>query len=606
MELKIDSSNGFLNLNDLPHNCIFNKVITGCGGTTIALFNQENYVISVPTTELIINKTNKDEAGKSIITNFDGTCKQEVFGLFGAFTYYVKQELTQYLNTSGPKKIICTYDKLPRLVEFLNPSEFRLLVDEYHNLLKIYSYRNKAVDGIFESFRDYKSACFMSATPINPDFKPSALEELDEVNAKWDSTDKLQVLLQQTNKPYIKVANIINAYKMDGFIEVDGIKSKEAFFFLNSVTDIANILQYCNLADNEVKIVCADNEGNKAKLGGYSISNSKAPNKPFTFITSKSFEGADYFSEDGICFVVSNTHNPHTLEDISTDIVQIAGRIRTPSNPFRNMIIHIFNTSGRRNLNLDKTYQEMVDSINKEIEVNSKLVDVANSFEGEAREMASRAFNSTYICKDEDGRYFINDTLIKLELYEYNIQQFIYKNGLSLRKAYEGCGVDPSNIQWESIEDTITTASKKMCFKDAFLHYPSLLKPSVKPSEKTAFEECYPLVVEAYNKLGSSKVKSLKYIQKNVVAALESIDEEISKDSKIASILTKNLGIGFHSSKQIKTEIQRAFDSVGKKSKAKATEVLEWFDAKEVVRRIDGKNTKGYELYKPKINFRNE
>ena len=43
-------------MNDLPHDCIFNKVKTGCGATTIAIKNAENYVIAVPTTEIIENK----------------------------------------------------------------------------------------------------------------------------------------------------------------------------------------------------------------------------------------------------------------------------------------------------------------------------------------------------------------------------------------------------------------------------------------------------------------------------------------------------------------------------------------------------------------------
>ena len=41
-ELKINSNNGFLQMEDLPQNCIFNKVVTGCGGTTVALFNKHN------------------------------------------------------------------------------------------------------------------------------------------------------------------------------------------------------------------------------------------------------------------------------------------------------------------------------------------------------------------------------------------------------------------------------------------------------------------------------------------------------------------------------------------------------------------------------------
>ena len=64
--LPINSSDGFLHLRDLPHNCIFNKVVTGCGGTTVVVSNSEDYVIAVPTTELIINKTGRTDAGLSL------------------------------------------------------------------------------------------------------------------------------------------------------------------------------------------------------------------------------------------------------------------------------------------------------------------------------------------------------------------------------------------------------------------------------------------------------------------------------------------------------------------------------------------------------------
>ena len=102
--LKINSTDGYLHLEDLPHNCIFNKVITGCGGTTIAITNSENYVIAVPTKELIVNKIGKAEAGESDNKN--------LFGLFGEFTNSLKSKLKKYLKKDGVKKIICTYDKL--------------------------------------------------------------------------------------------------------------------------------------------------------------------------------------------------------------------------------------------------------------------------------------------------------------------------------------------------------------------------------------------------------------------------------------------------------------------------------------------------------------
>ena len=161
----------------------------------------------------------------------------------------------------------------------------------------------------------------MSATPILPSFKPQCLEDIDEIQAEWGKLEKLKVELQQTNKPYTLAANIINAYKREGFItSKEGIRSYEAFFFINSVTDIVAILKYCNLSNDEVRIICADNEDNEAKLAEYEISNSRSPNKMFNFITSKSFEGADYYSETGLCFVVSTQSNPHTLASIDNDI----------------------------------------------------------------------------------------------------------------------------------------------------------------------------------------------------------------------------------------------------------------------------------------------
>ena len=192
--LPINSSDGFLHLRDLPHNCIFNKVVTGCGGTTVVLSNSEDYVIAVPTTELIINKTGRTNAGSSVLT-FDGK-EQSIFGLFGKFDNDVRKDLVRYIESNGTKKIICTYDKAPRLLDFIVPHNFRLLIDEYHCLLKAYSYRQKAIDGVLDNFRRFKSFCFMSATPILPSFKPNCLADVKEIQADWgDSLDKLTVEL---------------------------------------------------------------------------------------------------------------------------------------------------------------------------------------------------------------------------------------------------------------------------------------------------------------------------------------------------------------------------------------------------------------------------
>lgn len=600
-KLEINSKNGFINLPDLPHNCIFNKVVTGCGATTVALFNNEDYVIAVPTKELIVNKTGLTEAGIAEITSPEGKM-QTVFGLFGSFDYQTKKALKEYAKTEGTKKIMCTYDKVKYLSDYLDESEFRLLVDEYHILLKAYSYRDKAISGVLDKFKNYKSFCFMSATPISAEFTPEILSDIEQIEAKWNNTDTLLVKLEQTNKPYVRTSNIIKSFKRDGFLDIEGKKSYELFFFVNSVTDIASILSYCNLSNEEVRIICADSDSNKRKLAGYTISNSRSGNKPFTFITSKSFEGADYFSETGMCFVISNSNNTHTLLDISTDIYQIAGRIRTESNPFRNLLVHIFNTTGKRKLNLDKSWEEMVNDTNKDIEGANKVIDLMNNDES-VRRIGEKMINSQYVMKDKDGKFFLNDMLVKLDLFTYKIEQEIYSKGILLRKEYNKKGICTTDIDYYKLDDTISKVGKQLSFKDAFLRYSELRDSLSVGFEADEIAKVQPLVVPAYYKLGKDRVRSLKYIKKAVEEAIRNINTDKSKETRAAEYITKKIRTGFISSKSAKAIISETYQLYDINKKGKASDLNNWFNCKETSKRIDGKKYAGYEIYSPKIVF---
>lgn len=602
-KLEINSANGYLNLEDLPYNCIFNKVVTGCGGTTVVLFNNESYIIAVPTTELIVNKTGLNEAGIAEIVSPDGK-RQSVFGLFGSFTYQLKKEVKEYANRDGIKKIMCTYNKVEQLVKLIDVSKFRLLVDEYHVLLKSYSYRDKAVNGVIQNFNKFKSYCFMSATPISAEFTPSVLKETEIYEADWvNGTDNLIVKLDQTNHPYSKAANYINSYKKDGFITIGEHKSYEAFFFINSVTDIAEILKYCNLSNDEVKIVCANNEENRRKLEGYTISNSRSENKKFTFITSKSFEGADYFSETGMCFVVSNSRNKNTLLDISTDIYQIAGRIRTESNPFRNLMIHIFNSVGKRKIELDITYEEMVNKVNKNIDGANQIINLINTSDN-VKSIAEKMINSEYIMKNADGSYFLNDMLVKLDLYNFKLEQMIYKTGIALKKEYNKQGIITTNIEYEALEG-ISKSACKMDFKTAFNKYVELAT-SIVPNDALVeiIKKQQPLVIPAYHKLGVDKVKKLRYVKSAIENAIINLDSNKSSDIKLAKMILDKISLGFISSKRAKEIIAGAYKELKIDDSPKASNLSKWFDCKEITKKVDGKVVKGYEIYSPKFIFK--
>ncbi|WP_185153899.1 hypothetical protein [Dysgonomonas sp. 520] len=615
--LKIESKDGYLNMKDLPHNCIFNKVTCGCGGTTIVLDNDQNYVIAVPTTELILNKLypvydynnnpyiyqsdNKD-AGLSPVRN--------LFGLYGTFSLTLKGELKRYLQQDGVKKIMCTYDKLPYLSKYINTKGYRLLIDEYHSLLKSYAFRDKAINGVFDSFQDYKSYCFMSATPILPDYKPNILKNTPVYYADWKHVEKLKIVPYKTNKPYNAMANIIEKYKKDGYIIRNGIKSTQAFIFLNSVTDIKSILDHTQLKNNECRIICADNDRNKGVLESYTISRSVDEPRMFNFITSKSFEGADYYSKDGICYIVSNGHNKHTLLDISTDVPQIAGRIRTLDNPFRNFIVHIFSNSySKQNIDFEKVKK----SFEEELNIAQKRVDLYNEkfdFSMKKQQIIElkKQSNSCYITYDKDAdKFIVNDMLVKHELYYYRIHNIIYKDGISLNAAYKDNNIQASKIEWEKIdEDVICSLMKKPTFQEVFNRYIEL-KDNVfliNNTEIVEIEKKYPFIKDALNKLGVDTIKSMKYIQKDIKAKLLSMNQEKKCDDKIFLYLKDEFSYGvFVKRDKILKHLNQASTALSVEADIKIKDLKKWFDF-DAVRQRNGKDViYGYIFKAPKIIY---
>ena len=594
--IKITSTSGYLEMEDLPHNCIFNKVITGCGGTTVALSNNECYIIAVPTQELIKNKIKRDEAGVGTYTLQNGETR-EIFGLFGYSSYMMKKDLRDYIESHEIKKIMCTYDKMEMLLHFIDPKDYRLLVDEYHTLLKAYSFREKAINRVFSTYRMYKSFCFMSATPIMPDFKPSLLDDVEEVMAEWDNVEKITVNLQYSNKPFLTAANIINRYKADGFIEVNGNKSYEAFFFINSVNEICKILKHCNLTNDNARIICADTEDNRKKLGDFNISTSNSANKQFTFITCKSFEGVDYFSDSAISFVVSSASAEHTKLAIDTDIPQIVGRIRSKNNPFRNKIVHIYNRTNK-DIDLITTFEEMTDITNRTEEGVKQQIEKYNKATTRAEKIAiKRLINNDLILETEDGIYY-NDAILKLDLYNFKVNQIIYKSGISVRTEYQERGIQATDITYNKEEGEIKTENetKAITFKEAYLKALSC-QDLVQRDNYLKVD----MVKEAIENLTPEEVRAARYTKKAVKELLISKNEKLNQFTKAIKMIKKEMPYNeFVPVAKVKAMLANVYEILGIEKKAKATDITAFFYAKESRIRINGKIERVICIIRPK------
>lgn len=163
--IKVKETSKFLSdeFNNIPSRCLFNKGITGCGGTTLEIESKRNSIILVPNINLVLNKC---------------AVYPELIGVYGAIS---ESDLNESLQVKTRyKKIMGTYDSLPKILNVLGEQayDFFLLIDEYHILFNSYSFRYKPIKFILDTYTKFKDFCFMTATPLE-DF--NILDEIKDL-----------------------------------------------------------------------------------------------------------------------------------------------------------------------------------------------------------------------------------------------------------------------------------------------------------------------------------------------------------------------------------------------------------------------------------------
>ena len=322
--------------NGLPKDCIFNKVKTGCGGTTIALTDSSPTIICVPLTELIDNKINQSIKDKR-------SYPYEILGIYAGFK---PSDVTSYLKRAEVPKIMVTYDSLMKLSSCLNPKDFNLLVDEYHCLLTAYDYRSTACDTVLNNFKKFKSYTFMSATPIPEDFVFNQLKGIEMVEASWTNLRLPKIIGVMAEKSLnATLINNVNKFLKN---EIEG----NAYIFINSLDTIDKVIKECDLKESNTRVIYS-RHSERVLSNGIKRSKSSDIPKRINFLTSSAFEGCDIYDPEGRTIIVTDGARTHTLLDIEMQIVQIIGRIR--DTKYTNEIYHIF--SKRYNTE-ELSYQE--------------------------------------------------------------------------------------------------------------------------------------------------------------------------------------------------------------------------------------------------------
>ena len=222
------------------------------------------------------------------------------------------------------------------------------------------------------------------------------------------------------------------------------------------------------------------------------------------------------------------------------------------------------------------------------------------------RENLKHDLNSLYMKYDkEKDEFIINDILPKLELYNFQINQEIYKNGASVARAYKENGTVVNQDDYKELDTKVNSADNKISFKDAFLKYAELINDNPHSPALLFLEQLQPLIKVAYHKLGVERVRNLRYIKKSIEAALSCLEDDKTKEQKLALLMVKLIPTATTITvANILDKMSQAYNEIGISRKPKTKDLHQWFDCSESYsKRINGKVKKVVDIYRSKIIF---
>ena len=565
---------------------ILNKNQTNVGGSHMALNSPENYILVAPTRDLIDNKLAQPN--------------NSIFELFGVYGGVSRVAFKNYICNNELHHILVTYDSLPKLIKWLealdiNAYDYNILYDEYHLLLTEMRYRSRAVETLVRIATRFRHYTFMSATPVIEQFLPSVLAELPYTIVKWTNTRNIIPTRFSTHCVYRTTVRLLQDFSNGQLLEEKQVE--EFFVFTNSVKGIKQILDTAKLDPSEVKVVCANTIRNSQILDNYEISTMTGENRKYNFFTSKGFQGCDLYSTSGLTIVVSDSKKKHTLTDIQTALYQINGRIKNEDNVFRDKLFHVYST-GYVTLTEEDFLKEKEELIN----TATQLVDDQNSKTEELRLLYKNRLNienDFIVFNDETKEYEYSELKQKFYEYNYYLTQHTYKNGLSVRKAYEDANLDSDNEEKVANKDSHIELTKRITtvsFKTLFEQYIELREDKNSDKELVKrYEFEHPIFKDAFDKLGAKVINSCKFNEKAIRDRLYLTSSESTE--LIKRVVLQELDTTqSYTLPEIKQLLIKVYSKLNLRGTPKAKDLVNILsDAtvtpKFITKRINGKNT---------------
>jgi hypothetical protein len=563
-------------MDELPRNVLLHKGITGCGATTVAIESKYPTVIAVPCISMIECKI----ASHNHLIPLYGDISESIF--------------KSRLQSASCPIIICTYDALDRLTAYFKDlsvelDKFMIVIDEAHRLNFDYSYRSEAVKKVLKCFKDFNSHTFITATPVSSEFILEELKDIPICKIIWDDSDIKKYTIHQqllAGRTYDHVAKMIGNHIASG-------SSDNLYFFLNSVKAIANVINKLSntISAENCNIVCRDDTSNREKLRDWEISSFIGKNiKKINFLTSKSFEGTDIHDPNGRTIVISDAAHEYSMLDISTQFIQIAGRIRNTKNL---EILHICNIDKLTNNPLRySNYNEYNDHIEYVREETLRIVEAYNAFPKYLRDRLKT--DDLFCSKDKNGNLQFDNNKVKQMLYTYFIMNG-YKN---IKERYSNCGINYISERVGLVENIPTQPKKFLSLKEGYLKHQELLASKNSDIEaQNIIDDLlidFPLILEINNwKLDIDSLANCEWKASKIREKINKLKFRNNPDLALKEVVQNRFRLNEkYTAKYLKESLQKIYDEVGANRIAKASDISFFYNVRST--RLGTKT--GYEL----------
>lgn len=571
----------------IPSNTILYKKLTGLGATYGEIKANRNSVIIEPNKPVIIGKCNDPKHSND--------------NLFGVHDNIYVDNIVRYITRSQKQgkyiKILTTPESFFKVRDAFEEMDMDirfdcfLLFDECHKVIKDSGFR-EYVSLPMDLFFECEHKALVSATPL--EFTDPRFENFTmiEVVPTFDYVQNLHIIT--TNNVLATIKKVLE-------------QQDRCFIFCNYTDMIFELMKQLDILDKSA-VFCSENSADKLtglKFNNVSAVWDESKTQQFNWLTSRFYNAVDIELDfkPNVILLTDCYAADYTIFDPYTDVVQCVGRFR---NGVSNICL-VTNTNPRFNIRSKDELKGTISCLRDNYEQVKSFYTYATT------NSAKDAYKTLLECSpykdmlDKYGRtsFYKIDNHINFQFVKgfynnsgYLVEQFALSGMFYITADEESYAIGDEQLLIINTSALITE-KRKAIVQQLELIYPCQTEMDYQMLRR--LERTDKFIVDAYLKIGKSKIERLRYNTKKIKEAMILVDyNEKVRGNEVQKLIANSFNEGqWYSASYIKSELLRIFELVGLKPKKAVTSntITDFFEAEK----MEHKKKRGYYLIRSRI-----